>query len=423
MNKKKIEKRYNFTKSDTESMLKELKKFINTRRNYESVKWAIDCVDVIDSYEIAIRFLIDIALTIKEPRYKNMALDKILLLLKSEDLTKEYLKELINPLKEVLIENDDEWVSLRALQIYDKLTIDAELIISKAIELIKRRLISEEVKEEAFWLVKNKEISLEDIEKEFLATNDLSAKFWFAFLLYSMGKLEFRTYLEGLVQRNELNDGQISFWNSQATKYSFPEIDIPLQEEELQKLEIKYKREIFQEQLYSTKELYKRYKSELDNLWKDSPYDRSIFIMMPFREKYEEIASEIKSAAKVLDFQAFLVTDEGRKGIRPSLWENLVINMLSCKYGIAILPQEEFKGKIKESDEENIIKKFHNPNVTLEFGFMYAKGEGNVLIFTNEASSLPADLRGLLIERIPIENSQDKVFRIIVEWLKNKKNQ
>ncbi len=403
-------------------MLKELKKFINSRINYESGKWVFDYVDVINSYEIAIRFLIDIALTIKQPRYKDMALDKILQLLKSEDLTKEYLKELITPLKVVLIENDDEWVSLKALQIYDKLTTDAELIISKAIELIKRRNISEKVKEEAFWLVKKREISLEDIEKEFLATNDSSAKFWFAFLLYSKGELKFREFLEKVGNKNNLNDEQIRFWNSQAHRHSFPEIDIPQQEEELQKLETKDRREIFQEQLHSTKELYKRYQVELDNLWKNSPYNRSIFIMMPFRKEYEEIASSIKSAAKSLDFQAFLVTDEGREAIRPTLWENLVINMLSCKYGIAILPQE-FKGKSREKDEENIIKKFHNPNVTLEFGFMYAKGEGNVLILTNEASSLPADLRGLLIKKIPIENSQDKVFRIIVEWLKNKKNQ
>ena len=247
-----------FTENDVESVLKKLKKFINSRVSYESTKWAFDYVDFVKSYERAIKFLIDVALTTGQPRSKNMALDKILLMLKSEDLTEDYLKELIVPLKEILIENNDEWVSLRALQIYNKLTTDSELIISKAVELTKRKHISEGVKEEAFWLLKNNEISMEEIEKEFLATNDSSAKFWFAYLLYSKGELKFRTYLDNLFNRNDLNEGQIRFWNEQALKHSFPEIEIPQHEKELQDLNIKVSSVIFQEQLYSTEQLYKR---------------------------------------------------------------------------------------------------------------------------------------------------------------------
>ncbi len=155
MNKKKFEKSIIFTENDSETVLKKLKKFIGSRINYESVKWAFDYIDFINSYEIAISFLIDVALTVEQPRNKDMALDKILHLLKTEDLTEDYLKELIDPLKENLIENKDEWVSLKAVQIYDKITTDSELIISKAIELTKRKYISEDVKEKAFWLLKN----------------------------------------------------------------------------------------------------------------------------------------------------------------------------------------------------------------------------------------------------------------------------
>ncbi len=311
MNKKKIERKYSLKDSDFESMLNELKNFILNSIRYESVKWALDSVDVIDSYEVSIRFLFEIALTIEQPRYKDMALGKILHLFDYEDLEKEYLKELIYPLKNDLIKNTDEWVSLKALQIYDKLITDVELIKLKTFELIKKKNISDKVKEKVFWLIKNKEISLEDIEKAFVTTNDYSAKFWFAFLLYSKGKVDFREYLEKVGNKDELNDEQIRFWNNQATQYSFPEIDIPRQDEENQNLQL----------------------DDMTDIVSDIFNKESVFLA--FAEEDKKIVEEIYSNLKAVNLNPWMYTKDSIAGEN---WrENLPEIIKKSKFAIICL--------------------------------------------------------------------------------------
>lgn len=176
----------------------------------------------------------------------------------------------------------------------------------------------------------------------------------------------------------------------------------------------------FLSQLEPIEELYARYKKELEEIWKKHPFEKSIFVMMPFRfdqKVYQEIRDAIKKATKEEGFNAFLSIDDDRNRIRPSLWENLVVNMLSCKYGIAVLPSE----KISDALDEHKLKIFNNPNVALEFGFMYLKGEHDVLLLTQSVKDLPADVKGLLVEKFNFDDPFDDVYRKVKKWLSKKK--
>ncbi len=142
--------------------------------------------------------------------------------------------------------------------------------------------------------------------------------------------------------------------------------------------------------------------------------------MMPFRFKkrvYKDIRDAIKTATKEEGFTAFLSIDKERKRIRPTLWENLVVNMLACRFGIAVLPPE----KITVPEEEHRLKIFNNPNVALEYGFMYLKGEHDILIITEKSKELPVDIQGMLVEKIDMYDPYKDVYKIVKEWLQSKK--
>lgn len=175
---------------------------------------------------------------------------------------------------------------------------------------------------------------------------------------------------------------------------------------------------IFQAQIQSIKEFYEKYHKELEKIWDKYPYDTSIFIMMPFRfdedTRYVEIRNAIKNASEKQGFKAYLSNDKGRK-FTDVLWENLLLNMLSCKYGIAILPSEEIMDAMKKK-----IWVINNPNVALEYGFMYAHGRDNVLILSNDRKKLPVDIQGLITDEFNLNKPYENIYKIITEWLNEK---
>lgn len=409
---KELKEEGNNTNNESDSMINQLKKFIEENTSFEQIEWAINSADHLDC-EKAIKFLLEVALSNKYPRYKQLALEKMFSLLIYEDLRKEYLKELVTPIKDVLIEHDDEWVSLRALQIYDKLTTDAKLVSSKAIDLLKRTLICNNVKEESFKLLDGRRIPKKSIKKDFITIKDANSKFWLAYLLYTRSEIEYRDYLLEMIKQETLNDLPIEFWNKHAIKYALPPTELPQQDSEM-----KPEKQPLEIGIDYKDEFKIQYKNRLDEIWKKFPYEKSIFIMMPFRfeadSRYEQIRDAIKQAAEENGFSAYLSNDDGRK-FTDVLWENLLLNMLSCKYGIAILPSEEIVDINKEK-----IWIINNPNVALEFGFMYARGRKNVLILTNEREKLPADIRGLIVDEFNLNKPSQKIYKLVLKWLEKK---
>lgn len=164
-------------------------------------------------------------------------------------------------------------------------------------------------------------------------------------------------------------------------------------------------------------ESYKKYDADLEKIRKKFPYEKSIFIMMPFRfnkKVYKDIRKAIKDAAKKQGFTAYLSNDKDRD-FSNKLWDRLVLNMLSCKYGIAVLPIE----KIHNPSDEHKIKLFNNPNVALEFGFMVSRSEDNILILTDDIKGLPSDLSGLHVGKFNMDDPFDEVFNLVTNWLKS----
>lgn len=165
---------------------------------------------------------------------------------------------------------------------------------------------------------------------------------------------------------------------------------------------------------------FQKYDSELKKIWEnsDSNYEHSIFLMMPFKSDlyYRNLTDQIKETCENNGFKAFRVDDEYRSPY-DLLWDNIVLNMLSCKYGISIYVSEKTVDKV--SDE---LKFFQNPNVALEYGLMKSRGK-KVLILKDTDSITPSDLKGFLWKPFDIKNPDKSVPPVLTEWLNElKKN-
>lgn len=159
---------------------------------------------------------------------------------------------------------------------------------------------------------------------------------------------------------------------------------------------------------------FQHYETDLKTMWdkSESEYDKSIFLMMPFKTdmEFRVLTDEIKKVCKEMGFKAFRVDDPFRKPY-DTLWENIVLNMLGCKYGISVYVSEKSVDKVSEE-----IRFFHNPNVALEFGFMKSRGK-KILILKDETSNMPSDLQGFLWRPFDIKNPDKTIEGALKPWL------
>ena len=159
---------------------------------------------------------------------------------------------------------------------------------------------------------------------------------------------------------------------------------------------------------------FQHYEADLKIMWDQSKseYDKSVFLMMPFKTdmEYRVLTDEIKKVCEEMGFKAFRVDDPFRKPY-DTLWDNIVLNMLGCKYGISVYVSEK---SIDKASEE--IRFFHNPNVALEFGFMKSRGK-KILILKDKASNTPSDLHGFLWRPFDIKNPDKTVSDVLKPWL------
>ena len=158
---------------------------------------------------------------------------------------------------------------------------------------------------------------------------------------------------------------------------------------------------------------FSAYHEKLERAGKSSPLGRSIFLMMPFLEtlEYRRLTEVIRAECAKRGLLAVRVDDPGRR-FADGLWENLVINMLSCKYAIAIYVSEQ----VVDVTSRDAPKFFHNPNVALEFGFFKSRGQ-EVLILKDKRSTLPTDLQGFLWSEFDIKNPDTTVPPHLSVWL------
>jgi hypothetical protein len=159
-----------------------------------------------------------------------------------------------------------------------------------------------------------------------------------------------------------------------------------------------------------------RHFSHLDKLateciLSESPYDKNVFIMMPFRqhldERYENIEKSIKKTLAKYGYKGWVATD---KNIDTQLWNNVACFLLACKYGIAIFTRNE--------EETKIETKQYNPNVSLELGFFLSRGKNVLLLKDDILPRLPTDLVGFLYEDFDFNKVTKCLPNILRDWIK-----
>lgn len=154
------------------------------------------------------------------------------------------------------------------------------------------------------------------------------------------------------------------------------------------------------------------YNEQLDAIWERTPFERSVFMMMPFKQtaEYRLLTEALKKECEANGFHAIRVDDDDRS-FSDRLWDNLIINMLSCKYAVSVYVSDPVVDQLTEQ-----IKIFANPNVALEFGFFCSRGQ-EILILKDKRSPLPSDLQGFLWNDFDIQNPDQTVGEPIRKWL------
>ena len=156
-------------------------------------------------------------------------------------------------------------------------------------------------------------------------------------------------------------------------------------------------------------EQFVKYDDVLEDAWNQSSFNKTIFLIMPFKStsNFRILTSSIKKVCEEKGFKAIRVDDIDRR-FRPILWDNLVVNLLSAKYAIAVYVNDQIIDRITDEN-----KLFANPNVALEFGWFQSRGQ-DVLILKDKRSIIPTDLQGFLWEEFDIENA-DKTAPVALE--------
>lgn len=151
------------------------------------------------------------------------------------------------------------------------------------------------------------------------------------------------------------------------------------------------------------------YNDNLQHIWRETPFGKSIFIMMPFEDddRYDILTDAIKKTCKDRGYHAIRTDDTNRKKY-DRLWDNIVLNMLSCKYAIAVYVNKG-EGLLRNDSELNL---FPNPNVSLEFGFFKSRGQ-KILLLKDKKSSLPTDLKGFYWNDFEISRPKDGVRKAV----------
>lgn len=155
------------------------------------------------------------------------------------------------------------------------------------------------------------------------------------------------------------------------------------------------------------------FNDKLEEIWKLTPYEKTIFLIMPFKKNtnFRILTKSIREKCKALNLKVIRVDDHDRD-YSPRLWDNLLINMLSAKNAIAIHVDEAAQGIFNNNE----IKFFQNPNVALEFGFFTSRGQ-DIFLLKDIKSKLPSDLQGFKYYEFDIENSEETLPIELDNWL------
>lgn len=161
-------------------------------------------------------------------------------------------------------------------------------------------------------------------------------------------------------------------------------------------------------------ENFKPYDSALQKTLESFPYEKSVFIMMPFEEddiRLILITDTIKETLEEHGMHGWRADDPERR-LMEDVWDNIVVNMLSCKYGIAVFVDKKVLDRLTD-----IQMSVFNANIALEVGFMKSRGLDILLLKDKQLEKLPPDIISKLYEEFGFNNPVEDVKKAVTEWI------
>ena len=161
-------------------------------------------------------------------------------------------------------------------------------------------------------------------------------------------------------------------------------------------------------------EEFKQYDSALQKALERFPYEKSVFIMMPFEEddiRLTLITDTIKETLEEHGMDGWRADDPERR-LMEDVWDNIVVNMLSCKYGIAVFVDKKVLDRLTD-----IQMSVFNANIALEVGFMKSRGLDILLLKDKQLEKLPTDIISKLYEEFGFNNPVRDVKKAVTEWI------
>lgn len=118
---------------------------------------------------------------------------------------------------------------------------------------------------------------------------------------------------------------------------------------------------------------------------------------------YDEIVQEIRTICAEHGIIALRADD---KSYADDLLPNVRTYMHGCGIGIAIF--------------DRVSTDNHNPNVSLEVGYMMALDKPVLLLKDSTMSQLPSDLIGRLYKAFDVQSLHDSLKQVIDKWITEK---
>lgn len=135
------------------------------------------------------------------------------------------------------------------------------------------------------------------------------------------------------------------------------------------------------------------WKGMIEKFLSNYPFDKSVFIMVRYRDKNDALLNSIKTCLRNLNLNAILAKEHR---LTDDLY-NPVACLLCCSKGIAIF------------DEAEMEQKF-NPNVAYELGMMHLLGRDCLLLKNQSLQSLNTDILMKLYQ--DYNDSKDAVEKV-----------
>lgn len=139
------------------------------------------------------------------------------------------------------------------------------------------------------------------------------------------------------------------------------------------------------------------FRSDIERFLKKHPFDRNIFLMMPFRDATKLLRTKIRAVCG--KYKLFLVIADEQRIVENDLNGNVLSCLLASKFGMAVFSKPEAKQTI-------------NPNVAYELGMMHRDDKVCLILKDRALKSLPTDLIGYLYVDYSPSDGQSIVTRV-----------